>query len=269
MNSLLLFASECESPRKAILRGARAKEVFLRHALMPGLNIRAALEGGSRGNAQVLSCRSDCIELALDLVEDPPARIPLILIVAVPRPQTVKKVIQLATAVGVEALHFVASEEVQKSYLQSKRLRPAAIAAEAHLSLEQVFDSRMPEIVVHRAFRRFCADVLPGLRSAAERALLADCRAQRSVRCAMAPQNPGQRGRVVLAIGPESGWAESERTLFDAAGFTGAGLGERILRVETALAILIGELSAICGWSYGGAVDSRAKRNVPSEVSLG
>lgn len=44
---------------------------------------------------------------------------------------------------------------------------------------------------------------------------------------------PGGR-HYLLAIGPERGWSDRERVLFKEAGFLTAGLGNRILRTETA-----------------------------------
>jgi len=42
------------------------------------------------------------------------------------------------------------------------------------------------------------------------------------------------RGRIVLAVGPEGGWAEDELHLFKTAGWISASLGPTILRSETA-----------------------------------
>jgi 16S rRNA (uracil1498-N3)-methyltransferase len=54
-------------------------------------------------------------------------------------------------------------------------------------------------------------------------------------------------GEIVLAIGPEGGWAEEELGFFQKAGWTSASLGPRILRAETAAiaasAITISELA--------------------------
>jgi 16S rRNA (uracil1498-N3)-methyltransferase len=52
---------------------------------------------------------------------------------------------------------------------------------------------------------------------------------------------------VLLAIGPEGGWADSERTLFDEAGWIAVSLGHTILRAETAaiaaIVITVSELT--------------------------
>ena len=47
---------------------------------------------------------------------------------------------------------------------------------------------------------------------------------------------------VVLAIGPEGGFIDREVNTFRDIGFTEVSLGPRILRVETALAFLVGRL---------------------------
>jgi 16S rRNA (uracil1498-N3)-methyltransferase len=41
-------------------------------------------------------------------------------------------------------------------------------------------------------------------------------------------------GDIVLAFGPEGGWAEGELELFRGAGWVSASLGRTILRAETA-----------------------------------
>jgi 16S rRNA (uracil1498-N3)-methyltransferase len=53
-------------------------------------------------------------------------------------------------------------------------------------------------------------------------------------------------GEIILAVGPEGGWTESELELFTNAGWIAASLGDNILRAETATiaatAIVVSEL---------------------------
>jgi RsmE family RNA methyltransferase len=108
-------------------------------------------------------------------------------------------------------------------------------------ALEQVWDTRAPEIVVHRSFDWFCERKLD--------ALLAP-RDGRSPKALIAhPGGAGLRtctaketGRILIAIGPERGWSEEEVSRFEARSFEHIGLGERVLRVEIALVYLLGRL---------------------------
>lgn len=54
--------------------------------------------------------------------------------------------------------------------------------------------------------------------------------------------------RIVLAIGSERGWTERERDLLCERGFTLCGMGERILRTETAATAACAVVAAEIGW---------------------
>jgi 16S rRNA (uracil1498-N3)-methyltransferase len=53
--------------------------------------------------------------------------------------------------------------------------------------------------------------------------------------------------RAILAIGPEGGWTDPERTSALAAGFSEASLGSLILRTETAVAAALASLNYALG----------------------
>jgi 16S rRNA (uracil1498-N3)-methyltransferase len=60
-------------------------------------------------------------------------------------------------------------------------------------------------------------------------------------------QSPVRNHEIILAVGPEGGWADEELTLFQQAGWLSASLGDTILRAETAaiaaMAVVQSELS--------------------------
>jgi 16S rRNA (uracil1498-N3)-methyltransferase len=62
--------------------------------------------------------------------------------------------------------------------------------------------------------------------------LLAESEDELMLKDALASHSSGKS--VVLAVGPEGGWADTELDLFRAAGWVSASLGETILRAETA-----------------------------------
>jgi 16S rRNA (uracil1498-N3)-methyltransferase len=51
----------------------------------------------------------------------------------------------------------------------------------------------------------------------------------------------------VVAIGPEGGWSEKDRTILRAHGFQGLRIGPRVLRTETAGLAAIAALQAKFG----------------------
>jgi 16S rRNA (uracil1498-N3)-methyltransferase len=79
----------------------------------------------------------------------------------------------------------------------------------------------------------------------AVRIVLAESEQQTVLRDLLAP--PRLEDNILLAIGPEGGWAEDELRLFQKAGWISASLGPTILRAETAAiaatAIAIAELT--------------------------
>ncbi len=52
---------------------------------------------------------------------------------------------------------------------------------------------------------------------------------------------------VTLMIGPEAGWTDEEERLANAAGMTGVQAGPRILRTETAAAVVLAAIAMKCG----------------------
>ena len=77
---------------------------------------------------------------------------------------------------------------------------------------------------------------------AANRVLLAESEHEITLKDVL----PSADGEILLAVGPEGGWAAAEIELFRAAGWTSASLGNTILRAETAaiaaVAVVLSEM---------------------------
>lgn len=244
MNSLLFYPEEVvDSSGKAILTGARAEYVSTWHDLAAGIEVEALLYGRAIGRAKILTVKSERIEAQVVFDRKPPVRSNATLIVAVPRPQTVKKVLETSASLGINALFFIRTEKVQKSYLQSKSLTEHEIQHHITRGLEQACDPIAPKVAIHMGtFPQFIKENTPQLTSNDTCFLVADTRAETSSLIGKVYKNQKQ---IVLALGPESGWSKKEVVKFKELGAHCISLGPRVLRVETALAVTLGQIQTL------------------------
>lgn len=238
MNYLAIFPEELRGEREAVLSGGRALRALAIHELRSGVETAAFVYGGGRGKVFVRRAEPHEVVLELALHEAPLASVPFEAIVAVPRPQTVRKLLQLAGALGISALHLIRSENVVKSYLSSKRLDPSEISEDLLLGMEQSGASLPPAVAIHERFKPFVEDVLPRRITAGALCLAADTRAVGSL-AAVALEAPDQK--IFAALGPEAGWNSFEIDQFERLGFLPVSLGDRMLRVETAFTALFAQ----------------------------
>jgi RsmE family RNA methyltransferase len=176
----------------------------------------------------------DALEMTVQLETEPLDPLPLRLILALPRPKVLNRIIAAAASMGIRDIDLINSWRVEKSYWKSPRLTAENLRMQSILGLEQAGDTMLPTIRLHQLFKPFVRGELSDSVSG-KLALLAHPRGAIEV-----PRNVGQP--VVLAIGPEGGFIEREVETFQEIGFTAVSLGSRILRVETAIACLVGRL---------------------------
>lgn len=235
MNLVLLDPGDLLAPDRARLAGRRLEHVRAVHRAAVGDDLRVGLLGGAMGTGRILRLDAEVLDLALTLDQPPPPKLPLSLVLALPRPKVLNRVVAAAASLGVARIALVNAWKVEKAYWRSPRLEAASLEAQVRLGLEQARDTVPPELHLARLFRPFVEDRLPAW-TAGARALLAHPGAAEP--CPRAVPGP-----CVLAIGPEGGWIDAEVDSLVRAGFTPVDLGPRILRVETALAVLAGRLS--------------------------
>jgi RsmE family RNA methyltransferase len=234
VNLVLLFPEDLPEPQFACLKGRRLQHVREVHRAKIGDELSVGLLGGKMGRGRVLRLDDEVLELALELTEDPPPKLPLNLVIAVPRPKVLNRVVAAAASLGVARIVLVNAWKVEKAYWASPRMKPENLREQLILGLEQAKDTLLPELRLVRLFRPFVEDELPGL-LAGGTGLMAH--PGTGVFAATSLQAP-----VTLAIGPEGGWIEAEVQSLLKAGLQPLDLGPRILRTETALAALVGRL---------------------------
>ncbi len=234
MNLLLLDAADFVADNRVLLRDRRLTHLQQVHRAEAGEQLRVGRVGGNMGSGQLLRLDAHEAELQVSFDQPPPAKLPVTLLLALPRPKMLRRVLQTVAAMGVPRLVLLNSYRVEKSFWQTPFLEPAAIREQLILGLEQARDTVLPEVIIEKRFKPFVEDRLPQL--AAETLGLVGHPGD-FPHCPRAVTQP-----VTLAIGPEGGWIPYEVEKLAAAGLRPVQLGERILRVETAVSALLARL---------------------------
>lgn len=234
MNLLLLEDADFLDACHVRLQGRRLQHLREVHRAEIGSMLRVGRIGGLMGQGQLLQLDAQQAELRVALDQPPPAKLPVTLVLALPRPKMLKRTLQTIAAMGVPRLVLVNSYRVEKSFWQTPFLDAQAIREQLLLGLEQARDTLLPEVHIEQRFKPFVEDRLPGL-AAGTLGLLGHPGDYPA--CPRAVSGP-----VTLAIGPEGGWIPYEVTLLEQAGLQAVQLGPRILRVETAVPALLARL---------------------------
>jgi 16S rRNA (uracil1498-N3)-methyltransferase len=234
MNLVLLEADDFVAEARVRLGGRRLAHVTGVHRAAVGDELVVGVAGGRMGRGRVVRLDGEALELDVVLDAEPPAKLPLTLVLALPRPKVLNRVIAAATSMGVRAIYLINAWRVEKGYWSSPKLSAENLREQRVLGLEQGKDTVLPELHLRRLFVPFVRDELPAI-AAGSRRLIAHPRAD-----AVVPERA--EGAVTLAVGPEGGFIAAEIESLAQVGFAPVTLGPRVLRVETAVAALVGRL---------------------------
>jgi 16S rRNA (uracil1498-N3)-methyltransferase len=235
MNIILLSPPDLITDNRACITNPRQLEHIRNiHGAVLGDQLKVGLIDGNQGTGIISQFDDDAIYLDLNLEQSPPSALPLTLVLGLPRPKMMRRILQTIATLGVKQLHLINSYRVEKSYWQTPFLRPDYIRDQLVLGLEQGVDTRLPQVHLHKRFKPFVEDELPAIITNT-RALVAH------------PYTPNICPSQIdysltLAVGPEGGFIPYEIDLLEKCGFEAVHLGERIMRVETAVPYLLGRL---------------------------
>lgn len=234
MNLLLLEDSDFIDPQHVRLTGRRLTHMQDIQHVSSGDSLRVGRINGLMGQGQVLELDRDHALLAVELNETPPAKLPLTLLLAMPRPKMFRRILQHCATLGVPEIILLNSVRVEKSFWQTPFLQPEVMRENLLLGLEQARDTVLPTVRIEKRFKPFVEDQLPAIING-QLALVAHPGDYPA--CPRGIDQP-----LTLAIGPEGGWIPYEVDKLVEAGMQPVQLGERILRVETAVTALLARL---------------------------
>jgi len=219
-----------------------------------GDSITIGQMGGYIGKATIAEIHANEV-LLTDVILDkkPPAKLDLTVILALPRPKVLRRLIMDMTSLGVNRLIIVNSYRTQKSYWQSPLLK--RIDEFVFEGLQQAIDTVPLEVEFQKRFKPFVEDDFPALLVDKEgvkekgRAVIAHPYASQSWKAyleGLKSKNSHENNHKnsmpkILCIGAEGGWIDYEVDLLCKHGCTSVSLGERILRTETVVNVLLGQ----------------------------
>ncbi len=234
MNLILLQEKDVIEPNRVELKDQRFRHIHRVLKAKEGDSLSCGMVNGKMGQGKIVSLTDSSVVMDLNLSIAPPEPPDITLVLALPRPKMLKRIVQSVTSLGIKEIHLINSWRVEKSFWDSPFLEPEALFPYMKAGLEQAKDTVCPRISQHRFFSSFVHDSLPEI-CAGKKGMVAHPKAVEP--CPFHVKTP-----VVLAVGPEGGFIDDEITAFEGQGMSCVSIGQRILRVETAVPFLIGRL---------------------------
>ena len=195
-----------------------------------GDDFTAGIIGGQSGTARITAIDDSGISFEFSPEGNGKPLTKLDMIIGFPRPIQLKRLLRDIAALGVGRVYLTGTDLGEKSYMQSTLVEKGAAYKMLLDGTVQAGSTHVPELFLFKTLdeclgeikeegARFALDnVNPSMR-------LADALAEK------------KSGRVIAAIGSERGWTDRERSVLEAAGYIRCGMGERIMRTETAATV--------------------------------
>ena len=234
MNLLLLEHSDFIDEGVVELSGRRLKHMLKVQKISVGSVLKAGVLNGQTGAATIVKILPNSVIAQVDLREKPLPILPLTIILALPRPKMLKRIIQTLATLGVKNIYLLSTWKVEKSYWQTSCLNESYIREQLILGLEQGCDTLLPEVTIKKNFKPFVEDELVDI-AKNNYALVAHP-------ASSSPCPTGIDKPTILAIGPEGGFTDYEIRKFTDVGFKSIHLGKRIQRVETIIPSLLARI---------------------------
>ncbi len=164
------------------------------------------------------------------------------IVLAPPRPRTLKRLLPQLAALGVGKIVLVGADRVERSFWGAQVMKEPVYRPLLVDGLMQSGTSMVPVIRCERNFTRYLETAIGAEFSGCEKVVAHPGGAD-------AAQSGVERidvggNRTVIAIGPEGGWTDREVAALEGKGFRRHSLGSRILRTDTATIAVIAQLMA-------------------------
>ncbi|MEG2921258.1 MAG: 16S rRNA (uracil(1498)-N(3))-methyltransferase [Acinetobacter sp.] len=233
MNIVLLDPRQTESELWSITSKRQLEHLKQHVNVQVGDHLKVGIREGQRYLTEIVEVTEQVVKLKPIQIEAVPAKLPVTLILAMPRPKVLRRLIMDSVTLGVEKIILLHSYRVDKSYWQTPFLQQ--LDQYVTLGLEQAGDTVAPQIDIYKRFKPFVEDVLPSLITVDRPAYVAHPYAESKMPFAI-------EHACTIVIGPEGGFIPYEIDLLTKNGCQALSLGNRIIRTETVISYVLGRL---------------------------
>jgi len=239
MNLIIVRDEDYTEAKIVKLMGRRFKHIKKVHRAKKGDILKVGKLNGKMGTGKVLELGEEFVKLKLNLTENPPKAMPVKLILAMPRPKVFKRLLQMITTLGIKEVYLIGCWKVEKSFFDTPNLQEEKIEEQLILGLEQSKDTILPKIIIKKLFKPFIEDDLSKIIEGTE-ALVAHPYVNTEK---IVESKKGLEWKT-LVIGPEGGFIPYEVEKLEEIGFKRFSIGERILKVESAVPFILGRITS-------------------------
>jgi 16S rRNA (uracil1498-N3)-methyltransferase len=236
MNLLLLESKNCEKENIYTVIGRRMLHLLSIKKVRIGDKLIAGRLGIDLGIFHIQEIKPDCIRGVYSVESKPLISIKLEIFLSYQRPQTMKKILFLAGAIGISKIYLFPLVKTEKSYIQSSLWKQEKWLEELYLGMEQGKNIFLPEIChkekLHSITPHFVQNNLYCLDPQG-------CWMNESM------QFPVSNQILQFILGPEGGMTDKDMEFFIKNGAKPIKLSKNILRTEHALTYMLAQLEIL------------------------
>ena len=245
--NICLFSNE-EINKSLSIKDERGEHIVKILHKKAGDTFTAGIIGGQSGTATINSITDSDISFTFEPIGDGKPLTNLKMIIGFPRPIQLKRLLRDIAALGVKEVHLTGTELGEKSYMQSNLVERGTAYNMLLDGTVQAGSTHVPELFLHKTLKE-CLEVCESsvaeeyshhtLRLALDNVnpKCALNQAIEDIPCMKCDHPCGEGKTVFAAIGSERGWTNKEREMLEEYGYIRCGMGNRIMRTETAATV--------------------------------
>ena len=245
MNICLFSKEEVESGFNLKIKDDRANHILKILHKKEGDSFVAGVIDGMAGIATIQKIDQEFIYCSFKETFSGKPLNPLKMIIGFPRPIQLKRLLRDIAALGVCEVHLTGTELGEKSYMQSTLVEKGNAYKMLLDGTVQAGSTNVPKLFLHKTLKDCIAEiksenaesVLLALDNVNPKISLKKSLGEAGLNFEYGSQDSNCEKTVVAAIGSERGWTDKERILLEENGFIRCGMGERIMRTETAATV--------------------------------